>query len=176
MCDFSIIAAISKRDNGIGKNGELPWHIPEDLRFFQKITKSTNDPNKRNAIIMGRNTFHSIGRTLPGRLNVCISSSYTNENENNNHNIIFFSSLHDALYNISRSKDIENVFVIGGEILYNEAIQHSNCKELFINEITDNSIECDRFFPKIDSQIFELVESFNLCYRVNSLRYVRCGK
>ena len=174
MCDFSIIAAISKRDNGIGKNGELPWNIPEDLMFFQKITKNTNDSNKCNAIIMGRNTFHSIGRPLPGRLNVCISTSYTNEN--NNHNIIFFSSLHDALYNISRRKDIEKVFVIGGEILYNEAIQHSNCKELFINEITDNSIECDRFFPKIDSQIFELVESFNLCNHVNSLRYVRCGK
>ena len=61
MCDFSIIAAVLKSDNGIGKNGELPWNIPEDLRFFQKITKTTNDTNKCNAIIMGRNTFHSIG-------------------------------------------------------------------------------------------------------------------
>ena len=175
MCDFSIIAAISKRDNGIGKNGELPWHIPEDLHFFQKITKTTSDPNKRNAIIMGRNTFHSIGRPLTGRLNICISTSYTMDN--NIYNIIFFPSLHSALDNISRRKDIENVFVIGGEILYTEAIQHSNCKELFINEITDNSIiDCDRFFPKIDLQVFELVESFNLCCGVNSLRYIRCSK
>ena len=174
MCDFSIIAAVLKSDNGIGKNGELPWNIPEDLRFFQKITKSTNDSNKCNAIIMGRNTFHSIGRPLPGRLNVCISTNYTMEN--NHHNIIFFPSLDVALDNISRRKDIETVFVIGGEILYNEAIHHSNCKELFINEINDNTIECDRFFPKIDLQTFELVESFNLCKNVNSLRYVRCNK
>lgn len=97
--------------------------------------------------------------------------------DNNSYNIIFFPSLHSALDNISRRKDIENVFVIGGEILYTEAIQHSNCKELFINEITDNSIiDCDRFFPKIDLQVFELVESFNLCCGVNSLRYIRCSK
>jgi dihydrofolate reductase/thymidylate synthase len=174
MCDFSIIAAVSKIDNGIGKNGELPWNIPEDLQFFQKITKTTNDPNKCNAIIMGRNTFHSIGRPLPGRLNVCISTSYTMQN--NHHNVIFLPSLHDALDSISRRKDIEKVFVIGGEILYNEAIKNGNCKELFINEIHDNAVECDRFFPNIDLHVFELAESFNLCYNVNSLRYVRCSK
>lgn len=175
MCDFSIIAAVSKRDNGIGKNGELPWNIPEDLIFFQKITKTTNNPNKCNAIIMGRNTFHSIGRPLASRLNICISSSYSSEN--NHHNILFFPSLVIALDYISRRKDIEKVFVIGGEVLYNEAIQNSNCKELFINEINDNVIvECDRFFPKIDLQTFELVESFNLCNNVNSLHYVRCNK
>ncbi len=171
MCDFSIIAAVSKKDNGIGKNGNLPWNIPEDLRFFQKTTKTTIDPSKKNAVIMGRNTFHSIGRPLPGRLNVCISSNYTVEN--NNCNIIFLDSLQSALDNISQRKDIEKVFVIGGEMLYNEAIHYANCKELFINEVKENMTKCDRFFPNIDLQLFELVQSFNLCNNVNSLHYVR---
>jgi len=175
MREFSIIAAISKKDNGIGKNGNLPWNIKEDLQFFQKITKKTIGPNKYNAIIMGRNTFYSLNNTpLPGRLNICISSDYRKYNDMfaDKGNIKFYSSLQVALDDISNNTNIEKIFVIGGELLYNEAILHEKCNELFINEV-NTDIVCDRFFPTIDTTRFELLNSFNLCKNVDSLHYLR---
>ena len=65
---LNIIVAICKENRGIGLNNKLPWNYPEDLKYFSRITKG----NGNNAIIMGRNTFESIGKTLPKRTNIKI--------------------------------------------------------------------------------------------------------
>ncbi len=58
MKNFHIIVGVSK-NNGIGFKGTIPWHVPEDLKYFKYLTTVVNNPNKQNAIIMGRNTFES---------------------------------------------------------------------------------------------------------------------
>ena len=160
---FSIIAAVSN-SNGIGKNGKIPWNEPADMKFFKEITSTVNDKTKHNAIIMGRLTYESLkGRTLPNRRNIVISSECNNR-------IDWFSSLQSAMDYLWYDKSIEQILVIGGGQLYKEAIKHRGCKELYINKI-DTSIECDVFFPSIDSDIYELCNERKLTENITTLYY-----
>lgn len=159
---FSIIAGVAKNSKGIGLNGKLPWNVKGDLKYFQKITQTVDNLHKRNAVIMGRRTFESIERKpLYGRLNICISTTITS-NTNVNPDFIFCKSLDNALEIVSDMKDIEKVFVIGGEALYKIAIKHPFCEELFINEI-DIVANCDTFFPKIDDSVYTFYDQFTIC-------------
>ena len=146
---FSIIAAISN-NNGIGMCGTIPWSEPADMRYFKQITSNSlsTDKRVRNAIVMGRNTYTSLnGRVLPNRVNVCISSSITGEN--------IYTTLQEALDSLYADPLIGKIFVIGGGKLYNEAILHPDCKDLYINHI-DIDVLCDVFFPHIDHNIYSL--------------------
>ena len=146
---FSIIDAISN-NNGIGMGGTIPWSEPSDMRYFKQITSDSlsTDKRVRNAIVMGRNTYASLnGRILPNRVNVCISSSITGEN--------IYTTLQEALDALYADPLIGKIFVIGGGKLYNEAILHPDCKDLYINHI-DIDVLCDVFFPHIDHNIYSL--------------------
>ena len=160
---FSIIAAVSKT-NGIGKKGHIPWNEPIDMKYFKQITSTVSDNNKQNAIIMGRITYESLkGRNLPNRRNIVISS------ERNNH-IDWCSSLQSAIDLLACVKNIDKIFVIGGGKLYEEAINHSNCVELYINRINTH-VECDVFFPVIDTDRYELCSELELSPNVTALHY-----
>lgn len=122
---------------GISKDGKIPWNIPEDLKFFRKITlKST--------VIMGRKTYESIGsKPLPGRTNLVVSSSGK------------FKSLLEAL----EASD-KPVFIIGGSSIYNEAMKNNLCEKIYLNVVSDD-FNCDNFIEnpikygfKIDSSEF----------------------
>ena len=116
---ISYIIARSRPDNIIGRNNELPWHLRTDLQRFKQITLG-------HAIIMGRKTYHSIGRPLPGRVNIVLSrisefgqkNSFWHRDETmlvwaeNHESALFFA---DA---ISISKDRSEFFVIGGSEMY----------------------------------------------------------
>ena len=151
--NFSIIAAIDE-NGGIGKNGNIPWNIANDLKYFQLIT--TGDKNKINVVIMGRITWESIPkryRPLKDRINIVISSNKNISGPN-----YIFPTLNDSLFFLQNSKDalkINEIFVIGGEKLYNDAIIDGRCHKLYITHI-DNNYDCDRFFPKIDPHIYKL--------------------
>ena len=170
MKRFSIIAGVSKFSNGIGINGKLPWNVKEDLQHFQRITQTVDDLSKRNAVIMGRRTFESIGcKPLSGRLNICVSTTAT---QGSRDDLIFCKSLDNAIAITSGRNDIEKVFVIGGETLYKIAIKHPLCEELFINEINIVA-KCDTFFPKIDSNEYTLYDQFTVCAGVICSYYRR---
>jgi dihydrofolate reductase len=166
---FHIIAAMSNVDRGIGCNGKLPWNIKEDMEYFSRITQTTENPRLRNAIIMGRKTFDSIGRRpLKGRLNICISTT----GEHNS--VLFCRSLDEAIQLASRDDSIENIFVIGGESIYKQAIEHPMCMTLFVNEVQcDDDIKCDTFFPDINLEVYELKKYFDICSRVRGMVYER---
>jgi dihydrofolate reductase len=191
---FTIIAATSP-NRGIGINGQLPWRNKIDMKYFKNLTTQRLDEQKINAVIMGRKTFESLNfKPLPNRLNICITSRspataaplFTGKStillKSNKSmdfvrtpfdtNVLFFNSLDIALKYLYKLKLIENIFVIGGAMLYSEAINHKDCNELIVNEI-DCQVECDAFFPAIDTITYVLTENRDLTGGVYHRRYIR---
>lgn len=113
---LSIIVAHNQQGI-IGINGQIPWHIPEDLKRFKQLTMG-------KPIIMGRKTFESLGsKPLPGRLNVVVSPSKVQKSDYDYElGVLWTDSLRTALRWLELPNDYEEVFVIGGERLYREAI------------------------------------------------------
>lgn len=128
----SLIVATDE-NNGIGKNNQLPWHLPADLKHFKTLT--TGHP-----IIMGRKTFDSIGKALPNRTNIVISrqSNYVAEGAT------VVSSLQDA-YDLC--DDETEAFVIGGAQIFEQALPQADILYL---TVIHHVFDADTFFPKID--------------------------
>lgn len=171
MKKFSLVVAVDQ-NNGIGKNNSLAWNLPSELKHFSKLTKTTNDPNKKNALIMGRNTWESIpqkSKPLSSRVNLVLSRNTDLELPSN---VILASSFDEALLELSTLKDIENIFVIGGARVYEQAILHPSCEKIYLTKI-DANFDCDTFFPKIDENKFALISSSEACQEEGvSYRYL----
>lgn len=129
---ITIIAAIAE-NNALGKNNDLIWHLPADLKRFKKTTTGHH-------IIMGRNTFESIGKPLPNRTTVII----TRNPDYKAAGCIMVNSLEKAL---EIAKEDETPFIIGGAQIYKQAI--SIADKLDITEV-HHSFEADVFFPEIN--------------------------
>ena len=135
MKERHIIAAIDE-NNGLGYNGDLLFRIPEDLKRFKKLTTG-------NIVIMGRNTYESIGRALPNRTNIVVTS----------HNIdfppegtsIFQVKTLKAAYELAEKLDGEKVYVIGGGQLYAAALPYTQYLDL--TEIFARAENVDTYFP-----------------------------
>lgn len=136
---LTVIAAVA-RNGAIGKDNALLWRLPEDLQFFKRTTIGS-------PIIMGRKTFDSIGKPLPGRRNIVI----TRNTGWLAAGIEVAHSLETALHLVA---DVPRVFVIGGAQIYAEALPHAD--ELVLTEVSRN-FEGDVFFPAWDKAAFEEV-------------------
>lgn len=133
MNPFTIITA-HDLNLGIGNTNSLPWIHKADMRWFKEKTIGV-------AVIMGRNTWESLPeqyRPLPDRLNIVISSKDLNLPSG----VILVRSLDEAL-----KVKAEEHMVIGGAILYKDAIKHEKCYGIFITKL-ENKYNCDTFFPK----------------------------
>ncbi|PIR22464.1 MAG: hypothetical protein COV44_07810 [Deltaproteobacteria bacterium CG11_big_fil_rev_8_21_14_0_20_45_16] len=129
------IAAMA-RNRVIGKLGQLPWHISEDLKFFKQKTSG-------RTIIMGRKTFDSLGRPLPHRRNIVLSRDQTWMQEG----VEVFSSLDQALETIERQAfKTEEVFVVGGAEIYKQSLNRLN--RIYLTLI-EQEIEGDTYFPDV---------------------------
>jgi len=156
---FSIIVAFDSQ-YGIGKNGQLPWHLSADLRHFKEVTSQVADPSKKNAVIMGRKTWESLPekfRPLPGRVNLVLSKEGKLKLPSG---VLSSSSLDDALKQVF-NPDIENVFVIGGAQIFALALGHPLCQRLFVTHVQGNH-GCDVFFPPLSPQFFPISASEQL--------------
>ena len=110
----------------------MPWHIPEELKYFKEVTMG-------KAIVMGRKTYESIGRPLPGRLNIIIT-------RNEGYSVEGAEVLHDLNAAIERGKEYsEEVVIIGGAEIFNLSMPMAD--RLYITVIR-NSYEGDTFFPE----------------------------
>lgn len=138
---LSLIVAVA-RNGVIGRDGALPWHLPEDLKHFKRLTTG-------HAIVMGRRTFVSIGRALPNRRNLVVSRTLDDVPEG----VEVFPSLERALA-AARTTDGEP-FVIGGAALYAEALPLATT--LHVTEI-DRDVQGDVCFPPIDPHVFRVLE------------------
>lgn len=138
---ITIIAAIAK-NNALGKDNDLIWHLPGDLKRFKKTTTG-------HSILMGRNTFESIGRPLPNRTSIIIT-----RNENYfKEGCLIANSLEAA---IELAKEEDEIFIIGGAQVYTYAIENNIADILDITLVHDE-FEADVFFPEIDLKIWEEV-------------------
>ena len=175
MKKFAIIAAFRTKDRGIGYNNTVPWNKPNDLAFFRKETTKDCKDNEKNMVIMGRYTFESLHcKSLKNRINVVITSQPLLWKMKEYTDVYFVSSLHEALTLEIENCIIKKCFVIGGEQLYFEAINHEKCDELIISVICDsenNDIICDRFFPPINYDLYFCKESINSENGVMIVRY-----
>lgn len=130
---LSLIVAIAK-DNVIGFQNKMPWHLPAELAYFKRVTMG-------HPIVMGRKTFDSIGRPLPGRRNIVVTRNADFQRDG----IEVAHSLAAAMALCADS----DAFLIGGATLYAEALPHVD--KLFITEI-DAAPAGDTFFPAIDAR------------------------
>jgi dihydrofolate reductase len=137
MSKLSIIVAMAK-NRTIGVNNTLPWRCPEDLKHFKTLTMGHH-------MIMGRKTFDSIGKPLPGRTTVVVTRNTDLEIAS----CVIAHSLNDA---ITACSGDENVFIVGGAELYRQAI--SVVDTLYITEIQQD-VEGDAHFPEFDKRAWQ---------------------
>ena len=138
--DISIIVAITE-NNIIGKANCMPWHLPADLKFFREKTTG-------HYIVMGRKTFESIGggRPLPNRVSIIITKQKNYKAEG----CIIAHSLEEA---IEIAKDQDELFIIGGKQIYDQALAFAN--KMYITRI-HTSIDGDTSFPQYDDSNWEM--------------------
>ena len=135
---FNIILAIDK-NNGIAKNGDIPWYLPNDLKYFKRLTSATNLQLKENAVIMGRKTCESLpNKFLPNRLNIVL----TRNPSYNNDNVSITDDFNKALQ-ICKNKNVDTIWVIGGSEIYNLALVHPKLNKIYITLI-NHDFDCDQ--------------------------------
>ncbi|HEV8542964.1 MAG TPA: dihydrofolate reductase [Verrucomicrobiae bacterium] len=135
---FKAIVAMSL-NRVIGRENKLPWHIPEDLRWFKKLTTG-------NVIIMGRKTWESIGKPLPNRETIVLTRS-----DLRIPNVRTIRSLSE----IDPARDARDYFVIGGAEVFKTALQL--CSDIYLT-LVKREIEGDVFLPPFEEQ-FDLAET-----------------
>lgn len=137
---YNIIVAICE-NNGIGYNNSLPWNIKEDLKIFSKLTRGNNN----NAIIMGRNTFESLpNKFLPKRDNLILSSSIIIDEKREDNIIKTFDNI-NSIIKFCNSKNYQQVWIIGGQLIYESFLRKNIVNNLFITKINKKYL-CDKFF------------------------------
>lgn len=140
---LSLIVAMAN-NRTIGRNNELPWYLPEDLKYFKSVTMG-------KPIVMGRKTFDSIGRPLPGRLNIVI----TRNAEWQHPGVKTAASLQQAVAIAAEANpQDQEVMVIGGEEIYRTAIELAD--RLYITRV-QAEVEGDAFFPQYNESEWQEV-------------------
>lgn len=135
---LSLIVAMAQ-NRVIGRNNNLPWYLSEDLKYFKRVTMG-------KPIIMGRKTFESIGRPLPGRTNVIVTrnKNYAAEGVKVVHNLDEAKALCESIAEIDGQKE---AMVIGGAQIYQQALAYAD--RLYLTEV-HAAVEGDAYFPEFD--------------------------
>lgn len=163
MTEIALIAAVG-RNNVIGKNNTIPWHCSEDLKYFKQTT--LNSP-----IIMGRNTYESIGKPLPHRKNIILSR----QSDYRIKDCTVVQTIKQALecakgYNLQTNND--KIFIIGGEQIYRLAMPFATT--LYITEIDITVDDATAYFPQWDHKQWTLqspARSNSYLLSPNGLKY-----
>ncbi len=138
---LSLVVAAST-NNAIGKDNQLLWNLPNDMKYFKNVTWGM-------PVIMGRKTFDSLGKALTGRKNIVI----TRQHGWKANNVIVVKSLDDAIF-VATETDANEIMVIGGGEIFKIAFEKA--KRIYITRI-DAELEGDTYFPEIDPKAWHLV-------------------
>lgn len=146
---ITIVVAMNK-EMVIGTNNQLPWHITEDLQHFKQVTLG-------KPIIMGRKTFESIGRTLPGRKNIIVSKNLVSID-----GATIYNSLTKA---IEKNSENPELCIIGGGTIYAQALPLADI--MYITEVDLSVLNPTTYFPDIDWEEWKLVSSKKITTKDN---------
>jgi dihydrofolate reductase len=151
MCNISIIAARSI-NNVIGNNNQLPWYLPSDLKHFKTLTENS-------VVVMGRKTYESIGKPLPSRINVVISSQ---NNLNLPSSVVVCCGPNEAI-KASRimciQQNIQNVWIIGGAGIYQQFIKRA---DKMVLTTLNKQVQGDVLFPNFKPTCWQQVNQQNV--------------
>lgn len=142
---ISLVVAAAT-NNAIGKDGTMPWHLPNDMKHFKNVTWGM-------PVIMGRKTFESLGKALPGRKNIVI----TRQVDWNAVSTVPVKSIDDALF-VAKETDAKEVMVIGGGEIYRALFDKA--KRIYLTRV-EAEPDADTFFPSLDPQHWHLVSQRN---------------
>ena len=146
MAIIGIVAVA--RNLAIGKEGKLPWHYPADLKHFKRTTMG-------NVVVMGSNTWRSIGKTLPGRLNIVLSRRAQIDS---GHDLLFLRSEMEA---VDLAKYLKgDLFVIGGSAVYRAFAPHID--SWLVTEIPETVEKADVFMPTDYHESFQMKDTEEL--------------
>jgi dihydrofolate reductase len=146
LIPIAMIAAVA-RNGVIGVDGDLPWYLPEDLRFFKRMTQA-------KPLVMGRRTYQSIGRALPGRLNIVVTRdpAFSAEGVRVCHDLDAALRLADQQATLD---GVEEIMVMGGGEIYAQALPRAD--RLYLTEV-DVEVAGDARFPALDPAEWEAVQ------------------
>lgn len=139
-----VVAAAN--NNAIGKNNQLLWRLPNDMRYFKNVTWGM-------PVVMGRKTFDSLGKALPGRKNIVLTKQAGWKAEE----VVAVKSFDDALF-LVKEMDVKEVMVIGGGEIYRSVFEKAN--RIHMTRV-DAEFEADAFFPVIDAVTWKLISQKN---------------
>ena len=140
---LSLVVATDE-NNVIGKDNKLPWHLPNDLRYFKNLTWGM-------PILMGRKTFESIGKPLPGRKSIVI----TRDQDWNYEGVEVVHNIDDAI-DKAKEYDVKEIFVIGGAEIFNTSF--SSATRIYLTRIHHN-FEGDVYFPELNNEDWNLIQN-----------------
>ena len=139
---LSFIAAIDEH-NAIGKGNQLPWHLPEDLKFFKRTTLG-------KPVLMGRKSYESLGKPLPGRLNIVISKQGVQLPEG----VLLYNDLQSALDRLQQ-EPVDEGFIIGGGQIFTLAM--GLVDKMYLTRVHTTIDGADAFFPEIDHTHWKMI-------------------
>jgi dihydrofolate reductase len=138
------LVVAAARNGAIGKENKLLWHLPNDLRFFKNLTWGS-------VVIMGRKTFESVNKPLPGRLNIVITRNQSWKHEG----VRVCGSLDEALH-VAHQAGYKTIFIIGGADIYSQSMPLAD--QIYLTRVHAD-LEGDVFFPDPDPLIWERVQT-----------------
>ena len=149
MKPIHIIVAMDEK-RGIGKNNQLPWHLPSDLKHFKELTCKKNKENLPNAVVMGRKTWESLPegfKPLPGRVNVVLTRQ---EDYKLSKGVQQFNTFDEAITKLNQSL-VHSIFIIGGQQIFETVFKKNINVVLYVTHI-EGDFACDTFFPPFEKE------------------------
>ena len=138
MKNISIIACVGKNLE-LGRKNDLIWHLPNDLKYFRKVTSG-------KTVIMGRRTFESLPGVLPKRRNIVLQMS----NKNKIDGVEIFNDIPSILEAV---KDEDEAFIIGGASIYKQFLEYAD--KLYLTEVNEKCQDAEVYFPKFDKKKYK---------------------
>lgn len=153
---FEVIVVVCKgKDNAIGKEGVMPWHLPEDLRHFKQLTSG-------HTLLMGRKTLESIGRLLPDRTHLVVTrmndaqfqAHFGSMASGREERLQRVGSIEDGIAR-AKSTGAEKLFIVGGGEIYAETLRKNLADHLVVTEIDATFAGADAYFPALNRDQYQ---------------------